>query len=203
MGRGFALMGNYSEAWSQERGGRQTHCAYYMYALSKYFFLKPRLGLSTFKTENLEFPLWLSRLRTWLVSVRMWIFHPWPCSVGYGASNAMSCGAGRSRSSDLALPWAVVQASSCHSDLTPGPGTSTCHRCIPKKKHKTATTTKNKTKNLMLLIFCFHCDRKLRREGVCLTWRLITTISTISTFLENKNKKLESSIFTSLSLSWI
>ena len=38
-------------------------------------------GIATFKLKLEEFPLWLSRLRTRLVSVRMQV-HPWPQSVG-------------------------------------------------------------------------------------------------------------------------
>ena len=39
------------------------------------------LILQVKKLKVREFPLWLSRLRTRLVSMRMW-FDPWPCSVG-------------------------------------------------------------------------------------------------------------------------
>lgn len=46
------LIGNYLEAWSQERGGWETHCAY-LHVLSKYVFFKPRLGSLMFKTKNL------------------------------------------------------------------------------------------------------------------------------------------------------
>ena len=32
-------------------------------------------------------------------------FDPWPCSVGWGSSTAMSCGEGHKCGSDLALLW--------------------------------------------------------------------------------------------------
>ena len=41
---------------------------------------------------------------------------------------------------------AVVQASSCSSDLTPSLGTSICHRCSPKK------TKKEKRKNPLTIL---------------------------------------------------
>ena len=39
---------------------------------------------------------------------------------------------------DWALLWAVVQANSYSSDLTPGLGTSKCPKCGPKKEKKNA-----------------------------------------------------------------
>ena len=37
---------------------------------------------------------------------------------------------------DLALPWAVVQASSCSSNLSPSLVISVCRRCGPEKQNK-------------------------------------------------------------------
>ena len=50
------------------------------------------------------FPLWLIRLRTRPMSMRMW-FTPWPRSVVWGSSIATSHGIGRRGSLDLALLW--------------------------------------------------------------------------------------------------
>ena len=52
----------------------------------------PRMKMLTQKTYTWEFPLWLIRLSTWLVSLRMWV-RPL-ASLG--------------ELKDLALPWAVM-----------------------------------------------------------------------------------------------
>ena len=50
------------------------------------------------------FQLWLSRLRTWVVSMSL-RFDPWPWSMGGGSGLALSCGVGHRHSSDPALLW--------------------------------------------------------------------------------------------------
>ena len=48
----------------------------------------------------------------------------------------MSCGIGHRNGLTLALLWALVQASSCSSNLTPSLGTSMCHIYGPEKKNQ-------------------------------------------------------------------
>ena len=88
-------------------------------ALSFFFFF--------FLNSWLEFPLWLSGLRIQPISMRMWVWSLVSLSV-----------------KDPALPQAEAQLSdaagilrcSHSSDSTSSPGTSTCHRCGPKKTGK-------------------------------------------------------------------
>ena len=72
------------------------------------------------RKENMEFPLWFSRLRTQyclcedagsIPGLTQWV-------------------------RDLVLLQAVVQVCSCSTDSTPGPRTSICHRYGHKKKRK-------------------------------------------------------------------
>ena len=84
-----------------------------------------------------EFPLCLSRLRTQLVSMRMWVrslaslsgVRIWCCHKLQGRSRM------RLRS-PAAIAVAVVQAGGCSSDWTPSPGTPICPKCSSKKKKR-------------------------------------------------------------------
>ena len=78
-------------------------------------------------------PLWLSRLRTQLVSMRMWVqpltslsgLRIWHCHKWQGRSQMR-----------LGSAVAVAQASSCSCDVALSLGTSICHRCDPKMEKK-------------------------------------------------------------------
>ena len=70
---------------------------------------------------------------------------------------------------------AVSQASSCRSDSTPSPGTSTCHRCCCKKKKKKEKKERKWLRNYIcglshwdLGVVCYHSktdrDKILERE---------------------------------------
>ena len=84
-----------------------------------------------------EFLLWLNRLSTWLVSMRMWVrslallsgLRIWRCCKLWCRSQMWLW-------SGIAV--AVVYADRCSSDLTPSPGISIWLRCGPKIK-KVAT----------------------------------------------------------------
>ena len=87
------------------------------------------------KNNKREFPLWLSGLQTWTVSIRMWVRYMalfsglriWCCSE-------LWCRPQTRLRSGVAL--AVVWASSYSSKLAPSLGTSICHRGSPKKPKK-------------------------------------------------------------------
>ena len=94
-----------------------------------------------FKTGNRELSLWLSRLRTQLVSMRMQV----RSLTSLGGLRIRYC----SKLWHSLQMWlgsgiavAVVWANSCSSNSTPSLGTSICHRCGPKKANK-ETKTKN------------------------------------------------------------
>ena len=86
-----------------------------------------------FKTGNRELSLWLSRLRTQLVSMRMQV----RSLTSLGGLRIRYC----SKLWHSLQMWlgsgiavAVVWANSCSSNSTPSLGTSICHRCGPRKK---------------------------------------------------------------------
>ena len=56
------------------------------------------------KNKNLEFPLWLRGLRTWLVSVRMQV-QSLSLLSGLSTQHCHSCGVGHRCILDLALLW--------------------------------------------------------------------------------------------------
>ena len=87
-----------------------------------------------YKTEKVEFPLWLSRLRNSLASMRTWVqslallsgLRIWYC-------HKLQCRSKMWLSSCIAV--AVMQASSYISNLICSLGASRCHRCdLTKKK---------------------------------------------------------------------
>ena len=81
------------------------------------------------KGDLLEFPLWLSWLRTQLVSIRMQV-RSLASHSGLRISIAVSCGIGHRRSSDPVSLWlSLMWAGSCSSNETPSLGTSTCRGC--------------------------------------------------------------------------
>ena len=84
------------------------------------------------KVVLLEFPLWLSRLQTWLVSTRMRI---WSLASLSGLRVQHFCELWRRLQTWLGscVAVAVAVAGSCSSHPTPNLGTSICHRCDPKK----------------------------------------------------------------------
>ena len=87
------------------------------------------------KQRNMEFSLWLSGLRTRLVSMRMWV----QSLASLSALRILHCHKLECRSQiwlRSGVTVAVMQASSCNSDLTSSPGTSICCRCGCKKKKK-------------------------------------------------------------------
>ena len=65
------------------------------------------------KALGWEFPLWLSRLQTWWVSMRMWL---WSLASLSGLR--------------------ILSYYSCSSNSTPSLGTTICCRCGPKKQKK-------------------------------------------------------------------
>ena len=83
----------------------------------------------------MEFPLWLSQLRTQLVSMRMQVWS-WALLSGLRIwhYHELFCRSKMRLRSDIAV--AVVYAGRLSSDSTPSLGTSICHRCGPKKKKK-------------------------------------------------------------------
>ena len=91
------------------------------------------IALNAYIRKEEEFPLWLSRLRTQLVSVRM--------HVQYLASlnglrilhfHELWCWSQMQLRSHVAV--AVVEAGSCSSNSTPSLGTSICCRCGQRRK---------------------------------------------------------------------
>ena len=92
------------------------------------------LALSS-KSGGLECPLWLSGLRTRLVSIRM-LFRSLASLSGLRIQHyrALWCRSQKRLGSGVAV--AVAEASSCSSDLTPSLATSICSRCNPKKTRK-------------------------------------------------------------------
>ena len=82
-----------------------------------------------------EFPLWLSRLRHQLVSIRMHV----QSLASLSGLRIHCCPKLRCRSQTWlrsGVAMAVVWAGSCSSDSTPSLGTSICHGCGPKKEKK-------------------------------------------------------------------
>ena len=92
------------------------------------------------KMTRKEFPLWLTGLRTQLLSMRTWVW-----------SLASLSGSGIWRCHELwCRSWlgcliavAVVQAGSCSSNTTPSLGTSICYKYGPKKQNKWKTPKQN------------------------------------------------------------
>ena len=81
----------------------------------------------------LEFPLWLSGLRTQQVSMRMQV----QSMAALSGLRIWCCCKLRHKSQiqlGSYLAVAVVEASTCSSHSIPRQGTSICHRCGPKKK---------------------------------------------------------------------
>ena len=85
-----------------------------------------------------EFPLWLSRSRSQLVSMITWVrslillsgLRIWCChELRHRSQTRLRSG----------VAVAVAQASSYSSDSTPSLGTSICHKCGPKKKKERKT----------------------------------------------------------------
>ena len=89
-----------------------------------------------------EFPQWLSRLRTQLVSMRMQVQSLAPLS---GLRIRHCCGTGCRYGSDPTLLWLWLWAGSYSSDSTPSLGTSICHRYDTKKQKKKKKKDKNTT----------------------------------------------------------
>ena len=82
-----------------------------------------------------DFPLWLSRLQTWLVSMRVRV----QSLASFSRLKIRCCHELWYRSQTCLRSFvavAVVQAGSCSSDSTPSLGTSICCRNGPKKKKK-------------------------------------------------------------------
>ena len=84
----------------------------------------------------LEFPLWLSRLRTRQSVLEDVGLIPGLAQRVKDPALPVSCGVGHRCSSDQASLWLMVQASSCSSNLTLSLGTSLHCRCGPKKKKR-------------------------------------------------------------------
>ena len=85
------------------------------------------LNVISKKKTKLEFPLWLSRLRTWLVSMRMWV----PSLASFSGLRIWYCHKLWCRSQmwlGFCIAMTVTSAGSCSSNSTPGLGTSMCCR---------------------------------------------------------------------------
>ena len=90
--------------------------------------------LSSFSFSR-EFPLWLSRLRSWLVSMRMWVQSPVSLSgLRIPCCHELRCRSQTQLGSSVAV--AMVWTGSCSSDSTPALGTSICCECSPEKTEK-------------------------------------------------------------------
>ena len=80
-----------------------------------------------------EFPLWLSGLQTWLVSMRMQV----PSLASLSKLRIQCCHELQYKRQTLlgsGVAVAVAQAGSCSSDLIPSLGTSLCWGFSPKKQ---------------------------------------------------------------------
>ena len=94
-----------------------------------------------FTNQNWEFPLWLSRLKTWLVSMRMQVWslaslselRIWYC-------HELWCRLQTQFGSGIA----VVKAGSCSSSWTPSLGTSICSEYGPRKSKRKNNNNNNK-----------------------------------------------------------
>ena len=84
-----------------------------------------------------EFLLWLSRLRTQLVSMRMWVrFLALLSGLRVWCCHDLRCRSKIQLRSGMVVAVAVAVASSCSSNSTPSLGTSICHSCGPKNQKK-------------------------------------------------------------------
>ena len=99
-----------------------------------------------------EFPLWLSGLQTWLVSMRMWVQSlASPSGLRIQHCSELWC----RLQTWLGSGVAMAVASSCGSDSTPSLGPSICHKCSPKKQ-----TNKQKITSLCLNFFTYENGNK-------------------------------------------
>ena len=85
------------------------------------------------ENADLEFLLWLSRLRTWLVSIRMWV---WSLDSLSGLTIHCCCELWCRSHMWPGSGVTVVLAGNCSSDSTPSLGTSMCCKCSSKKKKR-------------------------------------------------------------------
>ena len=84
--------------------------------------------------------MWLSRLRLQLLSMRMWVRSTASLSgLRIRCCRELQCRSKMWLGAGIAV--AVVLASRRSSDSTPGPGSSICFRCNPKKKKKKSPET--------------------------------------------------------------
>ena len=100
------------------------------------------------------------------VSLRMWVRSQATLSK-LSIGIAASCSISHRCSSDLALPW-LWHRLSCNSDLTPGPGTSLCHRCGHKKEKKKMLMFFLVLYSQNLLSKCIFLNEKNNKVTLCM-----------------------------------
>ena len=82
--------------------------------------------------RNSGIPVMAQWKQIWLAS-REHRFNPWPCSVGWGSSTAVSCGVGHRHGLDLALLWLWCRPAATAPICL---GTSICLMCSPIKEKR-------------------------------------------------------------------
>ena len=109
--------------WNLDKGYTNIiHTVYVAFLFWYYFNMKSYKIL--IQSRLPEFPLWLRRLRTWLISMRMWV---WSLASLSGLKICHCC----------KLQWCCR----CSSNSTPCLGTSICCRCSHKKEKKINNTS--------------------------------------------------------------